>query len=687
MLSTRPYLCLTLATILGISFGCQKKSGSKTLDDSVAKPAVGLDVNDVSILFPLPHSVEAIQKMLPVNFVNADGQTSLTPTIFETMLKSHDKEIEVEGKKVNLKSSSKFDGVDRQITPGQFGPYNQIADWKIVAMRFDPCAPTPVHNLRGKGLATPRDRFDPEACLIQLRLTAQPVIDAKREKVGGIVAVGDYAIHMLFALNEDAARTIYRELVAFKQDCGDLTSSTPLMQHPCLVKENNKTGVEGPFHQQIQGLIKRNAKNLIGTAMMATHNGDDPWSFMNGTIEKGEFKHQKIDAVTKDDPATFKRNKDGVLLEPFSNGWFQQIAFFNVSGGQGLNIRVSPAPLPEKANTFLLNEYNIRQQQSAEVFAKTAALENPLMNDFFSTDCGSCHAAQHIFSQLAGLNTSSLAVDIWLADQTISRDVLAGGTSTIAQYHKIWTQAEIPNAYLHDGPYSQASDNVTRKAVQKRGAGFPNSLVHFGYIQDTTRVSQRVINESILTAKMANAFYGEGREPPVRCSQKELKLCMAEGAVTSYNSTDLASCLAMVCVERGRELRDSIKQSNVKHYRVKKQIESDGWRFKVGTIFIGTFHIVGWDKENWRFRSVNYIGAESLSGEKVIMDKEDLPPLAPINKLGEYFEEVNAEPGSKLPSPPEPEVPECRDASSDRDAHGVEDGWGWEDGRSCRVNK
>ncbi len=533
--------CCTLAMVQCKSLS---KDGSAPLAQSDPESnAGGLDVNDVSILFPLPSDPADISKMLPLTFANNQGKTPISAALFAEILGFHKREITVDGKRTVLKSGSRFDGKARAsfVSTRVFGPYDNSEDWKIVAMRFDPCAPSATHSIKTTGPKQSSSIVGNKECLRQLRLTAQPVFDKSREEsdFDGPIMVGDFALHLLFTLSESESAAIYKSLMDFRDECKDMTSAMPLGIHPCL-RLASVTGQygEGAF-KTVQSLIKNYAQNLQGVAMLATLSGDDPWTFMNGLIKDGHFQQMVIDAVKKDDPKELKRGKNGNIIEPFLNGYFQQLSFLSVPASDDpfftaipASQRLAPPANPAKVKfsftdaqfdappNFLVDRMKAKNQLA--FFSTVNVIENPLQADFFTHDCASCHMASAVVFQNIrdGL---LLKGGKELPGQSEYSYRLFKDRDFIDRSIRVVDRRLFDADSFSVGPeYITGVDAFTLP----RGSSRPTTLQHFGYRGAKAQVSQRTANESALVAKQANELYFSSRAPNNSCPRKELIQCI-----------------------------------------------------------------------------------------------------------------------------------------------------------------
>lgn len=572
---------------------CKRKSAASQVLDETSKPNLGLDVNDVSILLPFPKSLPDADKMLKIGFLSDSGKSPMTPALFQSILARHDTKQEIDGKLMPLNSGSKFKGDDRigaeaptggppsansPSTKTVFGPYDRMDDWKIVAMRFDPCSPPP-HRHAVPGANEDVKFSDPAHCIPQLRLTAQPIMMIKGKNATDIISAEDYAMHMLFDLDQDRARQLYAELAVFKAECGDVTSSLPLMVNPCLALEYQEKGYQGPRLDRVEKIIKRFAQNLSALAMMATRDGDDPWSFMNGIIKDGNFVHLPIGAVHKDDPSTFIRGQNGNLLEPFLNGYFQQVNFLSVGRSfDDKNVRVSPVPVASKVRDFILDEYNEWTVSAAEARLKIDSIENPFENDAISTDCGSCHVVGGLHYRLAQGTTSKYLSThgefIKKAENTYGLARLSDKPipNLESKINDLWLPATTSKSFSIPGPYIQIVEPYAKQRQSlTRSSSQPLVFIHFGYRLTSPSISQRAANESALAAQRANKNFGGGSEPPAICPRQALEQCLADPMqIKSTQYETLSYCLALHCPSRAEQLAPMFGETAVRKYRVKK---------------------------------------------------------------------------------------------------------------------
>jgi hypothetical protein len=200
-----------------------------------------LDVNDVSILFPMPKDDSDFQKMMGL---------SSTPN---------------DSVKYNLVSQSHFaqlKGVSagQRISFPQGAPQTDYRNWRIVGFRFDPCFPRVSNS-------------NPEACSsVELRLVAQPF-----SNLGGFFTSVDFTAHLVYHVNKQDRIAIANELLRLARLSPANTQGAPLGVHPGLVQE----GYSGSFYSEVKTFVAKrmNVSNLAQIAFMGLQQDPEPWNF------------------------------------------------------------------------------------------------------------------------------------------------------------------------------------------------------------------------------------------------------------------------------------------------------------------------------------------------------------------------------------------------------------------------
>jgi hypothetical protein len=334
---------------------------------------VALDVNDLSILWPVPKTPDDVANLLSIDGSLADGIGPILPrTVFDKVLST--------AQTVSVTDSA---GFERRINFAQFkDAFLNPATWKIAGIRIDPSAPgtSPmVVNVFG---STP-----------QLRLILQPVTVA-----GQTVKVHDTTMHVVFGFlkrfehpsaqgppvaipDNDKFLEIISDLAALKialKDAG-ITTDGKMSVHPALVSARQKD-----FTAHMRSLLKKHVtpERLLGAAFMGI-DPPEPWIFV-----------------------AFQRSADGdVALAPNQSIAGKAAQMLIMRGG----IPVMPAPttttnLDAKrgiSTSLLFPDQVGLARLSLAVFpdAPTVlhrdipdAVANPQRCHFFNTDCLSCHS-------------------------------------------------------------------------------------------------------------------------------------------------------------------------------------------------------------------------------------------------------------------------------------------------------
>jgi hypothetical protein len=266
----------------------------------------GVDVNDVSILFPEPRNEQELGRMLRADTDLGNGQTILPAQILGDVL-----ETIVLGKNERAPNAALLDEsgrVTQQLDlPGSglgssvvAGPAVQLADrsrWVVVSLRFD--------------YGFPGDFVPESERSAQLRLILQPVPDLSNRN--GFAA--DAAIHLLFdfakgdspVAYDQAKLALANSILRIKKESmrsGLTTTGKALAVHPVL----NAEGLLGPFNTVLKREIVKllSEAELSSIAVMVAGNGVIPWFFFSGLVKDGRYQ-----------PLAQRFNKVNSLFESF----------------------------------------------------------------------------------------------------------------------------------------------------------------------------------------------------------------------------------------------------------------------------------------------------------------------------------------------------------------------------------
>ena len=256
---------------------------------AIAAANQGVDVNDVSILFPEPRSEQELGKMLRADTLLGNGQAILPAIILEDLLKSV-----VLGQSELAPNVGLLDEkgrVKEQIAlPGSglrgqvvAGPQVQLADrsrWAVVSVRFD--------------YGFPGDFVPESERTVQLRLVLQPIPD-----INSFGFAADASLHLLFdfakgdspAEYANAKNLIAKSILSIKEEAarsGLSTTGKGLDIHPVVKAQ----GLNGPFNAFVnQALLQLLEKGkLTSIATMIADNGVIPWFFFSGRVSNGRYQ-------------------------------------------------------------------------------------------------------------------------------------------------------------------------------------------------------------------------------------------------------------------------------------------------------------------------------------------------------------------------------------------------------------
>lgn len=215
---------LVAAALLG---GCMTDAGDGEFGDDKSDGGndgfIRMDVNDVSILYPLPASEAGLADLMTLDpFLTRDQFQQLVALI-------------------HPEDDPNVRGLD-------------YAAWHIVGVRVDPC------EMVAPGMP----------CTAQLRLVAQSF------SLG--TSSDDNAIHLVFGIPEDQVNPMLRDLVALKTSA---TNKKALGVHPVLKKQ----GLTGDFATGLRTLVttyRAKAASQNVTVMFTLNAGE--WRFGAGTI-------------------------------------------------------------------------------------------------------------------------------------------------------------------------------------------------------------------------------------------------------------------------------------------------------------------------------------------------------------------------------------------------------------------
>lgn len=384
-------LLLLASGVLAVACGSEEGDSDSASAAASKNQATLLDVNDVSILFPA-------------------GKGAERHTFFP--------QIPVSAKEADLWSQDNFDRVmkaaklstvttDSRLGTGYPMESTDRDNWRIVSLRFDPCAP----GLSAVRADTDGKRFQ-HRCHVQLRLVAEP----KPASPELVAPSEDFAAHLIYDLktisvdevaSDPLIRGIVSRLVAIKEMGAregnrlDVTSGKPLGPHPKLARrdaagQRAAEAVKSLIFDATEGkILKDGAPSPVGRriAFMGLRKGGEEWVFLTGQADANGRWEQSPQIPTLPPPKKDEfTNPNGVAFQALTST---------------LEIVDGPFPKPVSAvasTTPFFDQSGAPEERRKQLFQ----VENPATVDVFNTDCVSCHMSSVAKSQSDGLGSTDV---------------------------------------------------------------------------------------------------------------------------------------------------------------------------------------------------------------------------------------------------------------------------------------
>ncbi len=323
----------------------------------------GLDVNDVSFLFPLKNG-------LPYPDLNLQKDSIVMSSVFEEVLRFENKNTEIEDLPY---TDSKFMTMDR---------------WMVTAFRFETCGE--VFKLQEVMDAVNNERMflatQNSGCIPRLRLVAQP-INFKHPLANGM--------HLVFKLTPSGAKKAMQDLIALKELAsvhGIETTGLPLMVHPALRSESmGETSLMAKATKKtILSLIDEATLEIVTLSVRVTVNH---WKFIGGYVKEDRWTRMVTEFSKQ-----FNDGKNPKVLTGL-----EEIDCDNASVCK-LSPTVIPAVLNPAGTVFNeifqskpeWQEQQVPGRRSLDVMIKAEKVDNPHKTNFFNTSCISCHQSSNL---------------------------------------------------------------------------------------------------------------------------------------------------------------------------------------------------------------------------------------------------------------------------------------------------
>lgn len=432
--------------------------------DGESERSGGLDVCDVSWLYPMPTSEQELDLLPRLDF-----------TVGNTVAMSQEALNEV----LDSMSSARPEGPGIELAGDgsmSIEATRDIANWRIVAARFDPLAPDFSVDPLDPGHAT------------QIRLVAQPFgLDS-----GGRPFVQDVALHLVFEVagERDPAKTELDRMMAdglstLAQSSPASTVGVPLGVHPGLAADFRPTlpGAPPSFIDRATRFLAEQLSraHLEHVAMMGLRSGGDVWIFA---------------AVSQGDDGSFTPNP-----MPLVDG--SSFIEFNLDQQDLRETPYDPVPSRGIALVDLFSPFGSERFDEALPLLHT--VDNPNVAHIGNVDCVSCH-----------VSTQRLYI-------TAQTDILDRIVDLFGVAPPIEERFTVPQ-----GLTGFVRERDSQREVWHVG--------NFRYFNGTPSVSVRTANESALVADFYNnevlvddAGDALGNPLGLRCDESRVALCFLSG--------------------------------------------------------------------------------------------------------------------------------------------------------------
>jgi len=481
-----------IISLLGL-MGCKTRNTSRVnaenkISQVSAPTGEGLDVSDVSILFPMGLTEKEKKNYLGFSDLGFEGQPLFPKKMFDA----------IKAMAISEGTHMDFVGPNSDSVPRDAGKYE---NWKILGFRFDPCSTNKNHlEILERGSISDQDN-----CLLLLRLVAQPVSFGPQrdrfrpdafleEKLG----VEDLTIHLIYSVKPEIQKETLREvagdLLALKKASPVSTSFVPLGVHPGLAKEEMKGSA--PFTQQTKAFILKymGASRLKKVAFMGIKE-TDPWIFFGASLSPdGNLKREPIfgghSVQQIDDKGVFKPKP--VMPNIQAEGMVEHFRELHELRDKFTTFSESGAIVPELTDPRLAPVVKKTMEDSKAMEAALRVL-NPSQVTQAEGDCVSCHLA----------SPSLLKFETEFLKKTV----------------------ENPNRF----PFLNGVTGFASSRVLSDDPPGSYIIRNFGFMDASPAISFRAVNESAIVAKMINKLVLNLPDPAVRldtCNEAELHFCI-----------------------------------------------------------------------------------------------------------------------------------------------------------------
>ena len=376
VMSNRKIVPLLLSSVLVTgAMGCggspgQLPDAGPLVDGHAVAVAYGL--NDVSVLFPLPTSLDDTNAL---SFSSAgNGGPLFSTDMFDAI------SVFQEGAS-NGSGGGGSGGAAADVGATDGSPAYDT--WRIVAARIDPCFPD-------LGLLA----TDPSTCRRQLRLVAQPLADLDNNGVPAGFGADDDAIHLLYDLSESDFTAMAQRFLAVRTSATS-DSAVTLGIHPVIAQQ----GLAGAVATELRATILAYAGSATLSQYTFLQGREVAWQFGGFKVNNGVRTAIAIAGIGTSDPdagtvETTTSDFDGIFdVTPPSP------AFMTLSALVGMD-------LDDGGSTAGNPHLTASSSDIAKAMQSTFDLETPAKFNADTLDCSTCHLAGRARERAISLGAS-----------------------------------------------------------------------------------------------------------------------------------------------------------------------------------------------------------------------------------------------------------------------------------------
>ena len=346
-----------------------------------------LDVNDISILWPVPQTKADVDALISLNDEAADGKIMSEELLGKLM-------DEAKGVSVG----------DTQISLPDEDQFRKPVTWKVAGIRVNPSA------LGSNPLALMQGGVIPS-----VRLIVQPVT-----VTGDKVEVHDFTAHVVFTQtlprpdktkpfqpNNDAFNALisdFRELKAFLQQAGVTTTGQALNVHPGF-RFNGKSNEVPGFTDKIRSILKKHlsSSRLAVISFMGIPGHFEPWIFFKVTVDNGNLAREPVsghfDPSQKQPMAQLLRNVGDMSAEPAP---VPDATAVRQGFGVGTSL-LFPSTVASHLDDSILPAAMDPATKQLKLRHVADFIANPFLRNTANTDCVSCHTETTRRKNIGGL--------------------------------------------------------------------------------------------------------------------------------------------------------------------------------------------------------------------------------------------------------------------------------------------